>query len=447
MEEVSNDSQEMSFNPPPCLLKLWPPLASNGFWTPTEVEKYFGIDQNKFAPIPSRLVVPILDGHGHADHTYHTYGWLYILEPQEWIPLVTREEMVRVSAYQNMSSKVALPISEAQMYSGADCKASISLQAVASDCRVTIRAIGARDIHYEPSSASTTEEDIKKKGYAGDFFVEQFVICPILRCKAIKRQRISYTVNDSSKELKWSEKSSEPGYWERIRVRSSRLERVKQMQINPVPVRGGNNEEMSCLLPIHQTNSNGDLEITTLISHKDWTDWYIYESKFQDCSKTIDLAASQNNVAFRPTSSWTTWLEDHQIRHGTNDGPKKSQSSGDPDKGNVDSNDDEIKAMEEKDKREKRNEREKRREQRKKVEMNRIKALKGRKCDMGEARIKYSLHREAIEARRPEKSDGRPPMPVICFYEYGLGKVAGTHTVSDGMQEELIRRLTDSRNI
>ena len=215
---------------------------------------------------------------------------------------------------------------EAQNYSSSDCKVSISLQADALSCRVTVRAIGRCDIDFDSSSASTTEEDIKKKGYSGDCFVEQYVIYPILRCKAIKRQRISYTVNDSNKELKWSEKSSEPGYWERIRVRSSRLDRVKQMQFNPAPVRGGNNEEMSCLLPVHQTNSNGgDLEITTLIRHKDWTDWYIYESEFQDCSKKIDLAASQNNVAFRPTSSWTTWLEDHQlpIRHGTNDSTKK----------------------------------------------------------------------------------------------------------------------------
>jgi hypothetical protein len=55
---------------------------------------------------------------------------------------------------------------------------------------------------------------------------------------------------------------------------------------------------------------DGEMQVMTLLSRIDWPDWYIYEAEFQEWTKTIDLAAAQNDVAVRPTSCWTTLLDE-----------------------------------------------------------------------------------------------------------------------------------------
>jgi hypothetical protein len=95
-----------------------------------------------------------------------------------------------------------------------------------------------------------------------------------------------------SEELKWDEKSYKAGYWRRIWVRSSRLGRVKQLQLHPVPVDGdrlGYKTHTYCRCCKNQFKWR--LEITSLPSRTGWTDWYIYKKDFQDRSMTIDLAA------------------------------------------------------------------------------------------------------------------------------------------------------------
>lgn len=186
-----------------------------------------------------------------------------------------------------------------------------------------------------------TEDKLRRTGVAGDHLVQELVLYPILRCRAIRKQRIDYTVNESGKEpaelsrkLEWATSLPRSEYQGRSCVRSSDVALMKQMQLHPVPVSGRDCEDRVRLLPAPHIDSNGDLAVTTLLSHADWSDWYVYEAEFQDCAETIDLAASQNDVAFRPTSCWTTLLDDDDNDEDEDDGngvenePSSSEISG-----------------------------------------------------------------------------------------------------------------------
>ena len=70
------------------------------------------------------------------------------------------------------------------------------------------------------------------------------------------------------------------------------------------------------------------------------------------------------------------------------------------------------KKKEEKKKEEKKKEEKKKEE--KKAEKNRMIRLKGRKCDMGEASMKYSLIRDGVEDRIRGELENEPPLIMIC---------------------------------
>ncbi|KAI0099655.1 hypothetical protein GGR51DRAFT_551999 [Nemania sp. FL0031] len=284
------------------LTKIRPPLAAaeDFHLTSDQVRNIFGIDENQFTPIPTQLVVPVLKGHWtKKKHVYHTYGWLYILEPQEWVPVIRHGNSVIASQFKSPRSTNRKDISEAKFNS--DCKASIEFNDGGSYYGTSTGVTRSSDISFEYSSTSLTEEILHKKGVAGDRLVEELVLYPTLRCKATKRQRVDYTINTKKKQLEWGNDSSQPKQRERLCVPSSRLGRIAKMQFHPVPVGGKGKESMARLLPIPRIVSNREIEVATLISCADSQDWYVYEAEFQECSETIDLAASRNNVAFRPT--------------------------------------------------------------------------------------------------------------------------------------------------
>lgn len=49
---------------------------------------------------------------------------------------------------------------------------------------------------------------------SGDTPNHPLFVCPLLKGKAVKRQRIGYTINDNSAALEWTPKSYESGFWD-----------------------------------------------------------------------------------------------------------------------------------------------------------------------------------------------------------------------------------------
>jgi hypothetical protein len=66
---------------------------------------------------------------------------------------------------------------------------------------------------------------------------------------------------------------------------------------------------LAYLLPVPQITSNGEVEVTTLLSCKGWKDWFVYDdAAWEDCSnsdETIQVTVSNNSAAFRPMATWT----------------------------------------------------------------------------------------------------------------------------------------------
>jgi hypothetical protein len=276
-----------------------------------QVIEIFGINPDNFTPIPSRLVVPVLKGRRESGGSFRTRGWLYILEPQEWLPIVRHGDSVTVSEFATPQSKMrSLGVAESKFNSG--CKASISFENDGSfygtrpGVRQTINAA------FEYSDTSVTKAQLRRDGVAHDTLVQELLLYPTLRCRGIKRQRIDYTVNVASKSLEWATKPSNADGMERVRVRASRLAgRIgSKLSLHPVPVHGSESEDEARLLAVPKMAPDGEMQIMTLLSRIDWPDWYIYEAELQEWTKTIDLAAAQNDVAVRPTSCWTTLLDE-----------------------------------------------------------------------------------------------------------------------------------------
>ncbi|KAL8340450.1 hypothetical protein RB601_006511 [Gaeumannomyces tritici] len=294
------------------LPKVRPPLgpAADFGLSSGQVIKIFGFNPDNFTSIPSRLVIPVLKGRRESDGSRRTRGWVYIVEPQEWVPVVRHGDSVTVSEFASPRSKMRSPcIAESKFNSG--CKASIYFQhggsfySTRSDVRQTAK------LAFEYSDTSATEAQLRRNGVADDTLVQELLLYPILRCKGIKRQRIDYIVNMTRKSLEWAAKPSYTDGLERVRVKASRLaRRIANLQLHPVPVYGSEGEDEARLLPVPEIGQDGDMQVMTLLSRADWPDWYIYEAPFEEWTKTIDLAAPQNDVAVRPSSCWTTLLDE-----------------------------------------------------------------------------------------------------------------------------------------
>jgi hypothetical protein len=85
---------------------------------------------------------------------------------------------------------------------------------------------------------------------------------------------------------------------------------VKKLPYNPVPMTGNTDcANLAYLLPVPQITSNGEVEVTTLLSYKGWKDWFLDdEFAWEDhtgSGDTIQVTVSNNSVAFRPMATWT----------------------------------------------------------------------------------------------------------------------------------------------
>lgn len=202
MDTIRDSKQYIEFDES-LLLKTRPRLgAAEGFNMSSEqVMRIFDIDDSKFTPIPTRPIVSVLKGYRNESHSFHTHGWLYILEPQEWVPVVRHGGSVKASEFKAPLSKTRENISEAKFNSG--CKATLSFQRGGSYYGMSAGVRQTTNIAFDHSSTSMTEAELRRTGVPGDQLVQELVLYPILRCKAIRKQQINYTVNELSKKIEW----------------------------------------------------------------------------------------------------------------------------------------------------------------------------------------------------------------------------------------------------
>ena len=80
--------------------------------------------------------------------------------------------------------------------------AEITFEGGGSYYDVTANAKSTSDISFKYSKSTTTTETLETKGVSGEVPIVQLFVYPTLHCKVLKKQRIDYTINDSSEELK-----------------------------------------------------------------------------------------------------------------------------------------------------------------------------------------------------------------------------------------------------
>jgi hypothetical protein len=281
-----------------------PMIASNGYdLSPTELKKIFGIDAARFGSLPKRIVVPVLEGSWYTEQWYSVTGWLYILEPSAWVPQVSHGRTEAVSKFKKEFTKEVKSLSETKF--NASASASLEIEAGGSYMGITASLKSSNEIKFEVSKSTTVDETLKEFGEVGDVPVHELFVYPNLRCKVVKKQRIDYTINDSSKELKWTPDSYREGYWDERWVGDSNLGSLKKLAWNPVPMSGNGLASKAYILATPQNAANGDVEITTVMSRQGWKDWYHYDIPWQTTTdQTITLAVPNNTIAFQPTGTW-----------------------------------------------------------------------------------------------------------------------------------------------
>jgi hypothetical protein len=268
-----------------------------------QLQTIFGINGSRFVDIPGRMVIPVLEGRWYTEKWYMTTGYLYLVEPQAWIPQTLHGSTLPVSKFKTEHTTEARSVSETNFNAGTS--ASLDIEAGGSYYGVTAGVKSSSSVEFKASTSSTVTNASTTTGSTGDLPVRELMVYPILQCKVIKKQRIEYTINDESSELKWGN-SYEDGFWNERNVPDTRLNEVKKLAYHPVPMSGGGLGEKAYLLPVPQVTSNGDVEVTTLLSRQGWTDWYHYDVAWEDGNDmTIEVAVPNNSVAFRPMATWT----------------------------------------------------------------------------------------------------------------------------------------------
>lgn len=279
--------------------RVRPALANaEGFELLTpELSLIFGIIPRTFETLPKRLVIPVLNGQHHKEHWYNVSGYLYIVEPVAWVPRVKHGDVVPVSVLRSTSLKQDTPVKESQLSVGTFAQLKIAPGALYSGIQL--------DAHSDNDIPSVVGKDEVETVTGGTSPIHQLSVFPVLRCKAIKKQRIEYSVNDRSAELKWGENSYASGFWDNIRVDSARVNPVRPLQMNPVPMYGKGLGEKTFLLPMPHVTDDGELEITTLFSRQGWVNWFVYdEQPWEPADDTLDFAVPANDVAFKPVTTW-----------------------------------------------------------------------------------------------------------------------------------------------
>lgn len=296
-------SEPLSFDPEK-VGRVTPALANaDGFkLSAKEFSDIFGIDGDRFGDLPKRFVVPELRGRHHVEQWYLTEGNLYLVEPVAWVPKVSKFHTMAASAFKSTYTSVSETIESTKF--NASASAEVSIEAGGSYYGITASVKSNSSVSFAYSKESLDKDRIETLGITGEVPIHQLVVYPLLRCKIIKVQRIEYTANNSSEELKWETDASWGDRW----VADKRLGRVQKLALNPVPTDGNGIGGKVYILPFPEVNSNGDVDVTTIISRQGWIDWYVYDAPWKnaEAGKYIDLAAPSNDTAFRPMATWTT---------------------------------------------------------------------------------------------------------------------------------------------
>ncbi|KAJ6012596.1 hypothetical protein N7522_002951 [Penicillium canescens] len=270
----------------------------------SELKDVFGIQQDHFGKLPKTIIIPVLQGRFFTEAWYHVTGYLYEVEPEEWVPVVSHKSTMPASNFKTTYVRKEEKISETEFNAGTS--AEISIEAGGSYLGVTASVKSNSEIAFKYKQSSTTTETLETKGMSGNEPIHQLCVYPILKGKAIRRQRIDYTINNDSNELKWTEASHGEGYWEAREVSDARLNEFRKSQFHPVPMVGNGLPSKGYILPLPWFEGN-TLNFTTLMSRQSWENWYVYDKfPWESCNKPISIAAPNNGVAFGPMATWTT---------------------------------------------------------------------------------------------------------------------------------------------
>ena len=270
---------------------------------PEELKNVFGINPDYFGKIPKHIVIPVLHGRHYIEDWYRVTGYLYEVEPKEWVPVISHGKTMPASAFKTTYVREEEKMSQTDFNAGTE--AEVSIEAGGSYYGVTAKVKSDTTLSFKYSQSTTTKESLTTKGVSGNEPIYQLFLYPILKGKAVRRQRVDYTINNSSKELKWME--SEGHFWKDREVSDERLADVRKLAFHPVPMEGNGLPEKGYILPLPWFEGD-ELKYTTLMSRESWEDWYIYdkESPWEHCDKQISVASPHNGVAFQSMSTWTT---------------------------------------------------------------------------------------------------------------------------------------------
>lgn len=286
-----------------------PMLESSGYHlNPDELQAIFGIDGSRFGALPKRIAVPVLDGRWYKENWYSVTGWIYVLEPVAWIPQVSHGRTVAASKFKKEYTKEVTTLSE--MKFNASASASLEIAAGGSYMGMTASVKSSNEIKFEVSKSTTVDEKVKESGEVGDVPVLELFVYPTLKCKVIKKQRIDYTINNSSQELKWTSDSYRTGYWDERWIGDSNLGPLKKLAWHPVPMSGDGLADKAYIIAVPQNAAHGDIDFTTIMTREGWKDWYHYDIPWEAGEdQTITLAVPVNTVAFQPTGTWAVLPE------------------------------------------------------------------------------------------------------------------------------------------
>ncbi|KKF95612.1 hypothetical protein CFO_g2047 [Ceratocystis platani] len=266
-----------------------------------ELQSIFGIDPSRFGALPKRIVVPTLEGRWYVEHWYSVTGWIYVLEPVAWVPQVYHGRTEPVSKFKKKYTKEVTNVKESNF--NASTSASLTIEAGGSYMGITASIKSTNEIKFEVSQSNSVEEKMNESGEVGDVPVHKIFVYPNLRCKVVKKQRINYTINDESNELKWDSHNGET--WNDRWVGDSNLGPLKKLAWNPVPMTGSGLAGKCYILPVPQNAPGGGVEVETVMSRQGWTDWYHYNLPWETPEdETITLAVPNNSIAFQPMATW-----------------------------------------------------------------------------------------------------------------------------------------------
>ncbi|KAJ2919646.1 hypothetical protein MD484_g817, partial [Candolleomyces efflorescens] len=278
-----------------------------------ELKAIFGIDAKRFGELPSRMVVPVLEGQQIHNGTSIT-GNLYLVEPVAWIPHVWYSKTIPAGVFKTQHNTTVKTVAEATFTCGTS--ASLNIQGTANYNNISATAKFSCEMSLSIMKSCSTTETSTTTGTTGDVPIHELMIYPVLQCKVIKLQKLNYSSVISSSgsltpEITWGRHSGDDidnDFWERRRVASTRLgEGILKLSYHPIPMTGHVDSSMY-LLPVPQMTSTGEVEVTTLLSRSNWKDWFHYDAPWENpthSDQIINIAVPNNGVAFRPMATWT----------------------------------------------------------------------------------------------------------------------------------------------